>query len=173
MPIRPSRVIFPAVVAIAAAAILALALGGVAAGAPQAHAQRLPVLATGYGHSAIRPSGILYTGDGSGIIGRLQPGDARRAVGHPPGFLHWTTWTNTQAAANGTVWLLSCRPSCAASSYHSYPLTLTAGRVRHGHFTRMTLHYRYQGQPVSDTRCVPDRAPREQAWGLPFRGRCD
>lgn len=174
MPIRPSRLTSPAVVAISAAAILAIALGGVAgARSPQAHAQRLPVLSTGYGHSAVRPHGILYTGDGSGIIGRLQPGDARRAVGQTPGFLHWTMWTNNHAAANGTVWLLSCRPSCAASSYHSYALTLTAGRVRHGHFTRMTLQYRYHGQPVSDTRCVPDRAPPQQAWGLPFRGRCD
>lgn len=169
--IQPRHLAAPALVALA---ILALTLVGVAgARAPQAHAQRLPVLSTGYGRSAVRPHSILYTGDGSGIIGRLQAGDARRAVGQTPGFLHWTTWTNTSAAANGTVWLLSCRPSCAASSYHSFALTLTAGRARHGHFTRMTLHYRYQGQPVSDTRCVPDRAPSQQAWGLVFRGRCD
>lgn len=170
--IQPRHLAAPALVALTAVAILALTLVGVAgARAPQAHAQGLPVLSTGYGHSAVRPHSILYTGDGSGIIGRLHAGDARRAVGQTPGFLHWTTWTNSQGAAKGTVWLLSCIPNCAASSYHSYALTLAVGRVRHGHFTRMTLQYSYHGRQVTDTRCVPDRPPALN-WNFVFKGRC-
>jgi hypothetical protein len=172
MHLRPTRAIFPAVVAIAASATLSLAPSGVAgARAPQAHAQRLPVLANGNGHSAVRPTTIVYTGDGSGLIGML-PSSERHAVGQRPGFLHWTAWTNTHANADGTVWLLSCRPSCAASPYYRYALSLTVGRVRHGHFTRMTLHYTYHGQQISDTRCVSDRPPA-QIWGFVDRGRCD
>jgi hypothetical protein len=56
--------------------------------------------------------------------------------------------------------------------FSHYALTLTAGRVRHGHYTRMTLHYRYQGQAVSDTRCVADRPP-DVVWGLVLQGRCE
>jgi hypothetical protein len=160
---------FPAVAALAAATILIPAVSA-GARAPLAHAQRLPVLATGYGHAAVRPTRIGYTGDGSGLIGTL-PSNARHAVGQRPGFLDWTAWTNTHATANGTVWLLSCVPNCAASPYHRYALTLVVGRVRNGHFTRMTLHYRYQGRPVSDTRCVADRPPA-QIWNFVERGRC-
>lgn len=136
-----------------------------------AHGDRLPVLADGYQHAKVRPATIGYTGDGSGIIGRLPSDTSHGVVGQRPGFLHWTVWTGTHAAAVGTVWLLSCRPSCAASAFSRYALTLTAGRVRHGHFTRMTLHYRYQGRAVSDTRCVSDRPP-DRVWGLVFDGRC-
>jgi hypothetical protein len=159
-------------VAIAAAATLALALGGVAgARVPHAHAQGLPVLANGNGSSVVRPTTIEYTGDGSGVIGKL-PSRARHAVGARPGFLHWTAWTNSHAEANGTVWLLSCQPDCADSPYYRYALRLTAGRVRNGHYTRMTLHYTYHGQKITDTRCVPDRRS-SQVWGLVFRGRCE
>jgi hypothetical protein len=157
--------------AVAIASILPVAAAH-AAPTRTAHADRLPVLADGDEHAKVRPTTIGYTGDGSGIIGRL-PGDTfHGVVGQRPGFLHWTLWTNTQAAATGTLWLLSCQPSCAASSFRRYALTLTAGRVRHGHFTRMTLHYRYQGRTVSDTRCVSDRPPA-LVWGLVFRGRCE
>ena len=169
MNLKTSRVIFPSTVAIIAAANLAL--GGVAgARAPHAHAQRLPVLANGVGHSVVRPTTIEYTGDGSGVIGEL-PSGARRAVGQRPGFLHWAAWTSTHANADGTVWLLSCKPDCADSPYYRYPLRLTAGRVRNGHFTRMTLHYTYHGKQITDTRCVPDRRSR-QFWGFVERGRC-
>ncbi len=163
--------------ALSGAAVLAtvVTLGpALSAGASptRAHARRLPVLATGYEHAAVRPTSIGYTGDGSGIIGKLPANEFHRVVGQRPGFLHWTAWTNTHADATGTVWLLSCQPDCAGSPFYRYALTLTVGRVRHGHFTRMTLHYRYQGKAVSDTRCVPDRPPA-QVWGFVDRGRCD
>ena len=158
--------------AIAAAVIVALVMAVTAgASSPRAHAQRLPVLATGYQGARVRPTSIGYTGDGSGIIGKLPSNTFHHAVGQRPGFLYWTVWTGTHAAATGTVWLLSCVPSCAASPFYRYALTLTAGRVRNGHFTRMTLHYRYNGRAVSDTRCVSDRRPA-LVWEVVFNGRC-
>ncbi|MBV9001449.1 MAG: hypothetical protein JO304_20490 [Solirubrobacterales bacterium] len=170
MPSPRYRFGLPAIAAVAIAALVTAVSAG--ASSPQAHAQRLPVLATGYQQARVRPTTIGYTGDGSGIIGKLPSNSFHHVVGQRPGFLHWTVWTDTHAAATGTVWLLSCRPSCAASPFYRYALTLTAGRVRNGHFTRMTLHYRYQGQPVSDTRCVPDGRPA-LIWGLVFNGRCE
>lgn len=167
MPILRRRYWMPV---LAFASILPVA-GAASARSPTARADRLPVLADGYGHVKLRPATIGYTGDGSGIVGKLPSDAFHGVVGQRPGFLHWTAWKNSHAAAVGTVWLLSCRPSCAASSFHRYALTLTAGRVRRGHFTRMTLRYRYQGRPVSDTRCVTDRPP-DRVWGLVFKGRC-
>ena len=155
---------------LAVVAVLAPALGAAAAARPpRARAQRLPVLATEFGRPRVRPITIDFTGDGSGIIGRLP--SEERAASRRPGFLHWTTWTNRHAAARGTVWLKSCNPFCAVSPFYSYPLTLTAGRVRHGHFTRLTLRYRYHGRSVVDTRCVADRPPARN-YRILINGRC-
>jgi hypothetical protein len=158
----------PVALSLIVAAILASA---VAAGArsTRAHAERLPVLATEFGAPKVRPTTIDYTGDGSGIIGRL-PTDLR-AASKRPGSLHWTVWTSSRAAGNGTVWIKSCKPFCAVSPFYSYPVTLTAGRVRNGHFTRLKLRYRYHGRLVVDRRCVRDRPP-DQGYGLLFNGRC-
>ena len=165
----PNRYASPVLATFVAGAIL---IPAVAAGAraPRAQAQRLPVLATEFGAPKVRTTTIDYTGDGSGIIGRL-PSDLR-AASKRPGLLHWTMWTGSRAVGNGTVWLKSCIPFCAVSPFYSYPVTLTAGRVRNGHFTRLTLRYRYHGRPVVDRRCVRDRPP-DQAYGLLFKGRCD
>lgn len=142
--------------------------GAATVGRVTGHAARLPGLlvwdGTGF---KVRPSTINYTGDGSGIIGKL-PGDDR-AAGARPGFLHWTVWNRNRAAATGTVWLKSCNPDCAASPFYRYALTLSASRVRDGHFTRMTLRYRYHRQPVVDKRCVPAGS---SGWSIVFDGHC-
>jgi hypothetical protein len=152
-------------VTVGAASVVA---SGVAGARPQAHAARrhLPVLATGMLTSVVRPHTISYTGDGTGIIGRL-PSDLR-AVGKRPGFLHWTLWTRTRAVGVGTLWAKSCLPDCAGSPFSRQPVRVTAGRVRHGHFTRLTLYYTYRGKTVIDRRCV-----RGQIYGLVFDGRCE
>ncbi len=151
-----------------------LLAGATAAGAAPshravAHPARLPGLlvwdGTGF---KVRPSTIYYTGDGSGVIGELPSGYP--AAGTRPGSLDWTVWTRSRASATGTVWLKSCDPDCAASSFYRYALTLTAGRVRDGHFTRMTLRYRYRGHPVTDVRCVP---PGSRGWSVVIDGRCE
>lgn len=118
----------------------------------------------------MRPSSIDYTGDASAFVGKL-PGDIRRADGARPGFLQWTVWTGARAAGSGTIWFNTCTPDCADGRFQRTALTLTATRVRNGHFTRMTLHYRYRGRAVEDTRCVKDQRPR--FWSIVFRGRCE
>jgi hypothetical protein len=91
----------------AAAVLTALAIVGPAmsAGASpsSAHAARLPVLADGDGHAKVRPITIQYTGDGSGVIGRLPSDTFHRVIGQRPGSWHWTAWTRTHADAVGTV----------------------------------------------------------------------
>jgi hypothetical protein len=158
-----------ALAALAAAVLWAFGAGSAAA-RPQAHAARrhLPVLATGDLTAIVRPHSISYTGDGTGIIGRLpsySPG-----VGQRPGYLHWTMWTRTHAEAVGTLWVKSCIPDCAGSPYYRQPVRVTAGRVRDGHFTRLTLYYSYQGQAVVDRRCT--RAPDYDSYGEMLDGRC-
>lgn len=160
-------------VAAAATAALALGLAGAAgaAGARPRHAvpARLPGLWNG-SKLTVRPSSIDYTGDASAFVGKL-PGDIRRADGTRPGFLQWTVWTGARAAGSGTIWFNTCTPDCADGRFQRMPLTLTATRVRNGHFTRMTLHYRYRGRAVADTRCVKDKRPL--FWSIVFRGRCE
>jgi hypothetical protein len=128
----------------------------------------LPTLLTGwYGRYTVRPTSIYYTGDGSGLIGKLRPHDGLSGPGR--GSLRWTRWTRQGAAAFGTLWLKLGVP--AFSPYTRFQLTLTAGRFRDGHFTRMTLHYRVHGKPQTQTWCVPDKRHVSE-WGLPTNGRC-
>jgi hypothetical protein len=149
---------------------LVLAVAGLvlAAGAPSALAARgsLPKLATsappGYGaRYAVRPHTIWYTGDSTGIIGRIA--NTVPAVGKRPGFLHWKTWTRTSADAVGTVWLKNRVPDCATSRFYRFALTLTATCPRNGRFSTMTLRYTYHGQPITDVRCDSGHG----YWDLP------
>jgi hypothetical protein len=126
--------------------VLALAVSGALA------AGGLPKLATGwFPRYEVRPHMIDYTGDATGVIGRL----ARRApaVGKRPGFLHWKTWTASRAYGVGTVWLKSCRPDCAYSPYYRYAVTVTATLPENGRFSTLTLRYRIRGYRIVDTRC--------------------
>jgi hypothetical protein len=154
--------------------LVALLVGATAAAAapsrgPVAHPARLPGILVGYGTGfKVRPSSIYPTGDGSGVIGKL-PSDYGNVVGARPGFLDWTVWTGGRAAATGTLWEKSCIPDCAGSPFVRYALTLTAGRVRDGHFTRMTVRFRYHGKPQTGVWCVP---PGQRNWGELFDGRC-
>jgi hypothetical protein len=161
---------------LAVAAVVASVGAGSAVGRPQAQARhdrraQLPVLATDFGSPRVRPTTIGYTGDGSGIIGRLPSSFGHSVVGQRPGFLRWTVWTHAHARAVGTLWVLSCTPSCAASPFYRYPVTIAAGRVRDRHFTRLTLYYTYQGQRVVDRRCA--RPPRYADYGIVLDGRCE
>jgi hypothetical protein len=126
-----------------AATVLMLATALLAA---SAQGGGLPRLLVWDGHGlAVRPESIYYTRDGSGVIGRLP--SAYRAVGKRPGGLHWKIWDSARAVGVGTVWIKSCVPDCAGSPFYSHRLTITATRVRDGEFMRMTLRYRYAGNP--------------------------
>lgn len=133
-------------------------------------ARRLPTLLTGwYRRYAVRPSTIYYTGDGSGVLGVLRRGGGERGRGR--GFLRWTRWGTRGAHGIATVWIKRGTPT-ATSRFSRFAATVDAARVRGGHFTRMTLHYRLARRAVSDMRCVPDRG-RVAQWGVLLDGRCD
>jgi hypothetical protein len=140
-------------------AIVVAALGaGLVVAAPSAIAARrpLPKVATAAPfhaepNFAIRPHTIWFTGDGTGIIGRLPNGAP--AVGKRPGFLHWKSWTRKRAYAVGTLWAKNCVPDCATSRFYRSAVTITLTDPRHGHFSKMDQRYSYRGRLVDSTWC--------------------
>jgi hypothetical protein len=116
----------------------------------------------------VRPSSVYYTGDGSGVLGVLRRHLGLRGPGR--GSLHWTAWGSNGARGQGTVWLKLGSPT-ATSPFTRFAVTVTAGRVRAGRFTRMTLRYRRHGHQVSDVRCVPDSGT-VSGWSVLFGGKC-
>ena len=125
-----------------------------AAGAPAAaHAKALPTLFTSSGF-AVRPATVVYTGDGTGILGKLPPS-------HRRGRMHWNVWSSRRAQANATVWIDDCNPSCAQGKYHAYSGTVLANRVRNGHFTRLTIRFRFKGHNALDVRAL-----RHNEWAI-------
>lgn len=123
--------------------LLVLALVFSSAGA----AEGLPGLLTQTGHGspfAVRPAQIIYTGDGSGVLGGF--------TGHGPfrrfGQLRWPSWTDTQARGSGAAWLDNCTPNCAEGTFHPYAAQVRVFAPHDGHFTRLTLRYSYNGKRV-------------------------
>lgn len=113
----------------------------------------LPGLLTQTGHGspfAVKPAQIVYTGDGSGVLGGFS------GTGRYPRFgrLSWSSWNRRQALGSGAVWLDNCEPSCAGGTFHPYAVNVHAFDPRAGHFTRLTLRYDYEGKKVIDRRGV-------------------
>jgi hypothetical protein len=113
---------------------------------------------------AVRPHTVWYTGDDTGILGRLPKGAP--AVGKRPGFLHWKTWTRERAFAVGTDWAKNCVPNCAFSRFYRNSVTVTLTQPRHGHFVKMTLRDTIRGKQVTSTWC---NYPGYTYWTLPPR----
>jgi hypothetical protein len=116
-----------------------------------ASAGALPSLLTQAPHRppfAVRPAQIVYTGDGSGILGGF--------TGRGPlprfGSLKWSSWTRNQALGSGAVWLDDCEPSCAGGKFDPYAVRVHAFDPVAGHFRRLTLRYAYEGKEVVDRR---------------------
>jgi hypothetical protein len=84
----------------------------------------------------VRPTSILYTGDGSGILGGFDGTGASH-----PGHLRWLSWTRSRAVGFGAVWLDDCSPSCASGTFTAHTVKVVAFRPVRGHFTRLTLLY--------------------------------
>ena len=84
----------------------------------------------------VKPASILYTGDGSGILGGF---DGTGAV--HPGRLMWQTWTATRATGSGADWIDDCRPNCANGTFKAHAVKVVAFRPEGGHFTRLTLSF--------------------------------
>lgn len=103
----------------------------------------------GFGRAQFRrkPRRIIYTGDGSGLLA---------SENDVSGGLSWTTWTATQASADGADWLDDCIPDCADGTFQDYPAVIELSRPRrvdgHLQFTRMTVTYLDAPPPYSGYR---------------------
>ena len=136
-------------------AVLAVVLAAGLLAAPARSAHSLPKL---LGSSAdgktrgllVRPAEILYTGDGSGVLGGFDGTGNNGSDGH----LKWSKWTQTQALGSGAVWLNNCTPSCAAGRFAPHAVTVRAFRPSGGVFTRLTVTYVYAGKNVVDRRTL-------------------
>jgi len=91
----------------------------------------------------IRPAQIIYTGDGSGILGGFDGGKGK-GFGH----LTWTRWTTGSAFGHGADWIDDCRPDCAEGTFTAHQATVNAFRPRGGRFTRLTIRTSYRGKPL-------------------------
>jgi hypothetical protein len=144
--------------------LLVLALVFSSAGA----AEGLPGLLTQTGHGppfAIRPAQIVYTGDGSGVLGGFT------GKGPFPRFgrLLWPSWTDTQARGSGAVWLDDCTPNCAEGTFHPYAARVRAFAPHDGRFTRLTLRYTYHGKRVIERLGIAKFAANYSYYTVGFR----
>ena len=118
-----------------------------------ASAARLPTLLTQIGHGntfAVRPAQVIYTGDGSGILGGFSGTGPLRRFGR----LHWSLWSYRRAAGSGAVWLDDCTPNCAQGTFHPYAVRVSAFDRKAGHFTHLTLRYTYERKEIIDRRRI-------------------
>jgi hypothetical protein len=116
-----------------------------------AGAAGLPGLLTQIGRGnqfLVRPVQVVYTGDGSGVLG----GFSGRGPYPRFGRLRWSLWNRQQALGSGAVWLDDCSPNCAEGTFHPYAVRVHAFDPRAGHFTKLTLRYRYEDKEVIDRR---------------------
>lgn len=135
------------------ALVVALAGSVLAVAAAAAPAARLPTVLTQIGPGstfAVRPAQIIFTGDGSGILGGFRPGGPN----HHFGRLTWTRWSRREADGHGAVWLDDCEPNCAQGTFHAFAVKVRALDPRHGHFTVLTLRYTFAGKRVVDRRTL-------------------
>jgi hypothetical protein len=118
---------------------------------PAARAASLPTLATQNPphEMQVRPHTVYYTGDGTGYASGI----------------HWRSWTQQSAFGKGYAFTNDCRPNCAEGNFHKSRATLRASRPRHGHFTRLTIVFRYGGHLVHDRRKL-ERAGGYWYWGV-------
>lgn len=80
----------------------------------------------------VRPSTI--------ILGPTAGNDLGRLHGVKDSYLRWRTWGPNRASGAGTYDLNMCNP-CSAGPFSPVPATVTAYRVRAGHFTRLAITY--------------------------------
>ena len=139
--------------------MVVLAIVALVASTPPARpATGLPTLlgdsprGAGYYTWQVRPAHIVYTGDGSGILGGFDGSSARK-----PGHLTWSTWTRTEARGKGAVWLDDCNPDCADGRYTPHAVKVRAFRRVDGRFRRLTLDYRLKGKRYVDRRGISSR----------------
>jgi hypothetical protein len=112
----------------------------------------LLTVAVGSKHAfEVRPKSFTYDGTGHVTVGPLRPGGPQ-GPGPKQGYWHWKRWEHERADGTGTIWVddFSCGPSCIVGVPRAHRGSVTASRVRHGHFTRLKIRYRLSGIPVVD-----------------------
>jgi hypothetical protein len=121
--------------------IVVLLAAGTDAGAA---ARRMPTTTTG-GALVARPAIVVFTADGSGLLGGFTGQHPHQDTpGNPFGHLRWTTWNSDEGRAWGAQWQNDCRPSCAQGTYHAFKATVHVwdpGRT--GVFLRIQVKSRY------------------------------
>ena len=101
--------------------------------ASAASAATLPHLRTCAGANVVKPKGVFT----------LSCADANAQLDHTT----WKTWSATSATGTTTFGLNLCVPYCAASKMSFFAdSTVKLDRVRHGRFTRVTVHYLLKGK---------------------------
>lgn len=111
------------------------------------------------GAFAVRPRTIVYTGDGTGVVGRLGHGSNAR------GGIDWEVWGPRLAYGVGTVWLDDCTPDCAAGTYRAHGVRVLADAPAGGRFTRLTLLIRFGSRTATDIRDL-QRVGSVHEWGI-------
>ena len=107
----------------------------------------------------MRPATIVYTGDGTGIVGRLGKGAKAK------GGIDWEVWGPRLAYGVGTVWLDDCKPDCAGGTYHAHGVRVIADAPAGGRFTRLTLLIRFGSRVATDIRDL-QRVGAASEWGI-------
>ena len=140
-------------------AMAAVALVAALGSAAPAQAAR-PKLHDGADGFKVRPATILVSGDGSAWLGGA-------GYGEPPdyGRIHWTAFRRSGARGHGRVFVNDCVPDCAGGTFSSWRAVIRAGRVRKGHYTRLSARYERDGTRVVD-RWKLVRASRTYAYWL-------
>lgn len=123
---------------VAAALLAVVALGLTAAAAVAV----TPTLLTGTVREfQVKPSEIVYTGDGSGLLAGRGTSRRTRRFGR----IHWTSWNSRTGRGWGGNWLDDCAPDCARGTFTAYPVNLKVYRPRvlagHRLFTRLQVTY--------------------------------
>jgi hypothetical protein len=96
-----------------------------------AEAALLPKLPTGYAapvNLANRPSRILITGDGSGLLGGFTGHQTANKRNARWGRLHWTKWRPGRGYATGAEWIDNGIPDVATGIFHPYTAAVLAFR---------------------------------------------
>ena len=96
------------------------------------------LLRVSFGRFALRPATLTPSGDGTFNVGDLG------------GHIHWRVWNARKAYGLGTVWIDDGIPNEALGTFHGFPGSVTALRVRGGRYTRLTVHWLQNGHKKAE-----------------------
>ena len=149
-----------------------LVVGSGAAGATSS-LPGLPSEVTGQPSLSVRPAVVIFTGDGSGVLGGRDGAPKWNAKkGQFVGFGHfdWKVWTAQRAVVDGVVWARTCwSTSCEGHRYSPFPAKAVASRPVGGRFTRLAVVSVETGKRFVDCRTVQGTAAAGYDYGPTFR----